>query len=700
VDQLRLWFKLLPEEIVAGNGYLLYIKSFINYQKDVDDALQLLEGALALFQQAKDAAMQFYTLIAMAHLKIQRNDVLGLKKIHSQVAVLSESFSDQPYKDMSLVFDFTIAIWEEKLSRGASLFRSVQSLPVTDEWQWLELVYSSQMYYLLGEINLAERQIREALELDMVKRAELLRGYTKLVYSVILQVKDEQDEQPWVMEEIMAIAEKHDYKFLLGFGRRLGAFACYRRHNLEQALDMLDTSTCFFEELANATMASSNRLYRGLWLCRLRNPGEVLIEAEEALQALTAVPSGQCLQEIGLSIFGAIAREAGEYELAENNLTAAIKKSKAKGAKLITAGSCLHLAKLHYDTGHYAAGEECLTQAFNLAADNKYVMFWDMHFPTLVEMVARCVKSRIYTGYALTLITRYYGSEAAEFLRRTVPAALDLKEFADAFLSRYGISEELHIPIIRVDLFGRFNISVNDIIIPKDEWKTKKITGVLKYLLVHRGRAISKDRLMDMFWPGADKKLASMSLRAAQYELKKVFRKYGAEADGETLFLNERRDSLGVRTGKMLVVDVDLFLSHFNELKKLPPDKSDMEQKKTILERMVDLYKGDLLEEELYEDWAFAEREELRSIYFGSVMELVNIYIVDGEQREAEKLLLKTLARDQYNEEACLCLIKLYIAANQKGRAVKLYSKFVSRFERELNIKPDERLSILIKGQS
>jgi len=204
---------------------------------------------------------------------------------------------------------------------------------------------------------------------------------------------------------------------------------------------------------------------------------------------------------------------------------------------------------------------------------------------------------------------------------------------------------------------------------------------------------------MEVFWPEVDKKSASMSLRAAQYELKKVLRKYGVAAEGKASLLNEKRDNLEVRTGSLLAVDVDSFLSLSGELKALPPNKNGSGQKKTILERMVALYRGDYLEEDIYEDWTFAEREELRSIYFGSTIELANVYVMNGDKNKAEKLLLKILAIDPYNEEACLCLLKLYIATNQRGRAVKLYSNFVNRFEKELRIKPDERLALVFKEQ-
>jgi DNA-binding SARP family transcriptional activator len=109
-----------------------------------------------------------------------------------------------------------------------------------------------------------------------------------------------------------------------------------------------------------------------------------------------------------------------------------------------------------------------------------------------------------------------------------------------------------------------------------------------------------------------------------------------------------------------------------------------------------DLYRGDFLEED-DEDWVFAQREELRSVYFESVIELANIYIINGDRRKAEKLLLNTLAMDLYNEDVCLCLLKLYIATNQRGRAVKFYSSFADRFERELGIKPAQELAAAIK---
>jgi DNA-binding SARP family transcriptional activator len=683
--------------VVSGSGHLLFIKSFIHYQRDIDYALHLLEQALTLFQQAGDTMMQFHTLPQMAHLYALRNDMRGIRKVHALARELSEKAQGPPLADMLLFFEFTMAVWEEQFRQGVALSRQMRSLALDDELQWAALFYSCILHFQLGDLALAERYAQEALQHEIIKNAEQLKGYNQVYYSIVLHLKDDPSTLSTILDQLMTIGEKHDNKFMLGFGKRLSAFSSYRRHDLQGALELLDASTRFFEELGNSVLASSNRLYRCLWLCNHDHTPKLLAVARQALGALTT-PSGMCLQEIGLAVFGAIAREAGDYDLAEKSLTAAVKRGRAKGAKQLLAGACLHLAKLCYDTGNANRGEDYLRQAFDLAEENKYVMFWDLHFRTLVEMAVRCVQRQIHAGYAQELIARYFGSEAAMFLasNAALTATDCYGDFADSFLSRYGIRDQLPAPRISASFFGRFSLSVNGIAIPNHEWKTRKITGILKYLVIYRERTISRERLIEVFWPGIDKKWASVSLRAALYELKKVLRKYGLGAAGKMSPLNEKRDRLDVLAGCLPAVDVDKFLTHFEELKKPPTNISDRAHKSATLERMVALYRGDFLEED-DDDWVFAKREELRSIYFGTVIELANLYVMSEENQKAEKLLLNTLTRDLYNEQVCLCLLKLYIATNQRGRAVKFYSSFADRFQRELGIKPAQELAAAIK---
>lgn len=180
LEQFRLWFKLLPEEVVSNNGYLLYIKSFITLHKRPGDALPLLERSLEIFRQADDPIMQVYILISMSQSYLERNNIKGLRWIQEQASMLSEGKQGQPVEWMLAVLDFTLAVWEEKFSKAISRLHFLKSIELVDEWQYLLLFYSSQTYCFMGELNLAESHIREALDLNIVKQAELLRGYILL----------------------------------------------------------------------------------------------------------------------------------------------------------------------------------------------------------------------------------------------------------------------------------------------------------------------------------------------------------------------------------------------------------------------------------------------------------------------------------------------------------------------------------------
>jgi DNA-binding SARP family transcriptional activator len=111
---------------------------------------------------------------------------------------------------------------------------------------------------------------------------------------------------------------------------------------------------------------------------------------------------------------------------------------------------------------------------------------------------------------------------------------------------------------------------------------------------------------------------------------------------------------------------------------------------------MISIYSDDLLSEEIYSDWTFADRETCKSIFQETAVCLSTFYIDEKETHLAEKLLLRVMSIDPYNEDVCLILLNLYISGNQRTRAKKLYSDFERRLVKDLGIKPDERLTYAI----
>lgn len=695
VNQLRYWLKFLPEEVIQNNGYLLYIKAFVSFQKSPDLALQLLEKALLIFESAKIHEMQISTLISMSFLYFLRNNLKNMKWIHNKIIILSDNNHNKDLNVMLSVLDFNLAVWEENFSKAILLFQALKSKELVNDWRFIVLIRASGMYCLMGDYRLAEDYICEALALNVADKSELLKVYTLLEYSVTLIIDGKTDRLNAILDEIFAIAKKYDYTYILGYGSRLAAIASYHRHDINNALSLLDTSNCFFHKIGNTAMISSNNLYRCLWLCGKRSSTDLLKIAKKAYRTIALSPTtGACLAEIGLSILGAVAGYEKDIDLAIKSINSAIKKAKSKEALHIIAGAYLHLAKIYIDSGAFAQGESYLRRGLDIAADKKYMTFWDNHFPTLIALSLYSIKSNIHIEYIRSLIVKHFGNEAFEYLRtEVVTENVQTIDILNRFMAFYCSEGEFPQKRVYVNLFGKFRISINGITIPDSEWKTKKITGVLKYLLIFSSRTISKDRLMEAFWPEANRKQASTSLRSALYELKKVLAKYGMSTRLISLIFDEKKSLID--KGNELILDTDLFLSYNEKLRNL--SKDDLCKRKDTLEKLVDLYRGDLLEEDLYDDWTFADREEYKSIFIDSFLELADIYIKNSEHDKAEKHLLKMLSIDQYNEDACKCLIELYIAKKQKSRAIRLYSVFTKRFENDLGIKPDIKLPDSLK---
>ena len=695
IEQLRLWLNPLPEEVIEQNPNLLYIKSFTYQQAKGNQMIPLMEKALVKFKEIGDLIMQIYSLIALIHYYMFTNNIKKLLDAISQALTILKLSNDAKLDYMTDVLLFVRAVYEEKFSKAMILSQRLRQCPLDEDWKWMVLAHSCMLGYLTGALDYAEIAINEGFESLLAKRGEFFNALALTYYCTVLFLKNDTATLSSVESHLTPIGEKYEYNFMLGFCKRASAYRKYALHDLESAVELLEASNRHFEEYGNSIITAPNKLCSLLWLSQGKISEKLLPEATRVLLSLSSKRSGFCHLEICQSIFGAIARECGEYKLAEEYLLTSVKTSEKKGARQILCGSYLHLAKLYFDTEETEKAEDYLQKAFFLASNGRYSMFWDIHLPTLTEMSIRCMKSGIYAEYAQELIKRYFKDEVVKYIARNISLLDDssIRGFSEMTLLKYGVTSVTNFSCtIDIHLFGRFEIAVNGTYIPENEWKTKKIKGLLEYLVQHIGKAVMRDQLMDFFWPKSEKKSASVSLRAALYELKKVLAKYGIKNDSDTPFIHERIGSLEIKPNNMLSIDTDEFLSLYDEYKSNRKKGIGEKRLLPILERMNTIYSGDLLAEEIYSDWTFVNREAYKSIFQETVTALASLYIEVQESNMAEKLLLKVLSIDPYNEEACLMLLRLYISLNQRSRAAKLYSDFEKRLIKDLDIRPDVRL--------
>ena len=193
---------------------------------------------------------------------------------------------------------------------------------------------------------------------------------------------------------------------------------------------------------------------------------------------------------------------------------------------------------------------------------------------------------------------------------------------------------------------GRFRVYQRDRLV--EDWASRKGKLVFKYLVTHRERPISKEVLMDLFWPDSSPDAARNNLNVAIYGLRQSLRQ-NSPSESHILYQD---DCYLINPDLDIWVDVEAFTEHLTRARELEDSApSDAIREYHLAEA---LYTGDFLEEDRYEDWASAQRQQLKDAYLGLLERLSRHYYVLGEYTTCVTQCRKVLAVDSCRERAPL----------------------------------------------
>jgi DNA-binding SARP family transcriptional activator len=238
------------------------------------------------------------------------------------------------------------------------------------------------------------------------------------------------------------------------------------------------------------------------------------------------------------------------------------------------------------------------------------------------------------------------------------------------------------VPTLAIYCLGLFQVYHDDQLIT--DWRSLKGLAILKYLIAHHGTTVTKDTLMDVFWPNADAEAARRNLHQALYSLRQVL-KQGRPDFQHILFEN---DCYFLNPALRIWIDVAEFEMRVEASRRL-------ESADAVAAAMAEysiaesLYQGDFLEEDPYEDWPQQQREHLRNLYLDVADHLTAYLLEQGDYVAVIALCQKILSCDHYHEEAYRRLMQCYIARGQRHLAIRQYQMCVKALG-ELDLTPTE----------
>jgi DNA-binding SARP family transcriptional activator/tetratricopeptide (TPR) repeat protein len=152
---------------------------------------------------------------------------------------------------------------------------------------------------------------------------------------------------------------------------------------------------------------------------------------------------------------------------------------------------------------------------------------------------------------------------------------------------------------VRITLLGDFSVEVDEERVPHASWSRRHASHLVQILALTPGHRLHREQVMDAMWPEVDVESAAPRLHKAAH--------YARRAMGHADSLVLHDDLVELWPGADLTVDVDMFeRAAAAALAGGDP---------ATCGRAADLYGGDLLPTEPYEDWAEEPREHLRALH-------------------------------------------------------------------------------------
>ena len=237
--------------------------------------------------------------------------------------------------------------------------------------------------------------------------------------------------------------------------------------------------------------------------------------------------------------------------------------------------------------------------------------------------------------------------------------------------------------MLKIFLLGSFHITIDGEPVPESVWHTRQARQLLKILLTHRGRIVPRDVLIESLWHDADPHKAATTLRTAVNALRKTLEPNRPPYTPSS-FIVAHAPGYKFQFGDGVWVDA----VRFDELLDAAETAADDDRRLALFAEALALYHDDYLCDDLYDDWASAERDRLRERYLAALTTQAEILARHGDYDRAIAGLRRVTARDPGREPVYRTLMRYYMRQGDMVAALKTFEQLRRYLATELGADP------------
>ncbi len=248
------------------------------------------------------------------------------------------------------------------------------------------------------------------------------------------------------------------------------------------------------------------------------------------------------------------------------------------------------------------------------------------------------------------------------------------------------ISKRLH-----VRLLGPVEVGVGNHLI--EQWAGPKTLRVLSFLMSRRGRGTTRDLLIDTFWPAVDVSAGRRSLHQCIYSIREGFR----AIDRSMSIVIFEHESYAIDPALEMWCDVDEFHAA-NQRGSTAEQRGDLAAAARHYDEAVGLYRGDLVEEFPYDDWAMAQRDLLRAQFVALCDRLGALRFQQDDIDAALAAAHLALRHDSCDEVAHRLAMSCHARSGHLEQVARQYERYTEALRRSLDAPPSSETTCLFES--
>lgn len=244
---------------------------------------------------------------------------------------------------------------------------------------------------------------------------------------------------------------------------------------------------------------------------------------------------------------------------------------------------------------------------------------------------------------------------------------------------------------IKVCMLGEFTLRVGDNILRESGNRSRRIFGLLSFLICNRGYDVSQYKLIEQLWNDPEE------IVNPENTLRTLLHRARSQLD--FLYEGAGRECILRKDGSYCwnpQVPVEVDYERFEQL--CQNQTQDPDQRIADLREALGLYQGEFLARQSSDGWVIPISTHFQNLFVMASQEAAQLLFQQQQYAEAAQICSRCLTAEPYSEPACQLLMRIFAAMNNLKAAAEVYEDLSRRLFDDFGIRPGEETRNLYRS--